>query len=86
VPIKDKYLLTIREAGAFSKSIDIGIQTSYARLNSTSSVSIFQMTLTSLPAQCPRAAPETPGQHKKSAGFLTVTAALWFSDESVQAV
>ena len=39
----------------FSKSIDYGMQTSYSRLNSTSSVSIFQMTLTSLPAQCPRA-------------------------------
>ena len=38
----------------FFKSIDIGIQTSYSRLNATLSVSIFQMTLTSLPAQCPR--------------------------------
>lgn len=41
--------------GAFSKSIGIGIQISYSRLNSTSSLSIFQMTLTSLPAQCPKA-------------------------------
>ena len=39
----------------FFKSIDIGIQTSYSRLNATLSVSIFQMTLTSLPAQCPSA-------------------------------
>ena len=35
----------------FFKSIDIGMQTSYSRLNSTLLVSIFQMTLTSLPAQ-----------------------------------
>ena len=39
---------------AFFKSIDISIQTSYSRLNATSSVSIFQMTLTSLPAKRPR--------------------------------
>ena len=39
----------------FFKSIDIGIEASYSRLNSISSVSIFQMTLTSLPAECPRA-------------------------------
>ena len=39
----------------FFKSIDIGIQTFYSRLNATLSVSIFQMTLTSLPAQCPSA-------------------------------
>ena len=39
----------------FSKSSDDGIQTFYSRLNSTSSVSIFQMTLTSLPVQFPRA-------------------------------
>ena len=38
----------------FQKSIDIGIQISYSRLNSTSSVSIFQMTLTSLPAHVPK--------------------------------
>ncbi len=37
--------------GCFSKSIDVGRQTCYLRLNSTSSESIFQMTLTSLPAQ-----------------------------------
>ena len=38
----------------FFKSIDIGIQTSYSRLNATLSVSIFQMNLTSLLAQCPK--------------------------------
>lgn len=36
--------------GAFSKSIYIVIQISYLRLNSTSSVSIFQMSLASLQA------------------------------------
>lgn len=39
----------------FFKSINIGIQATYSRLNSTLSVGIFHMTRISLPAQCPRA-------------------------------
>ena len=41
--------------GTFSISIDVDRETPYWGLNVTSSVSIFQMSLTSLPVQCPRA-------------------------------